>query len=318
MTLYIIGAGMAGLLAANMLHKHDPVVLESQPSLPNNHSAVLRFRSSAVGDVLGIPFRKVQMLKTSLPWRNPVADSLAYARKNLNLYESDRSISRGVESAERWIAPPNLIEQMADGIEIRFGVNYDFARGKPKVISTIPMPALMKALDYPIQVYFRYTGGVNAVAEIEDCDAYATINVPDPGLEYSRVSVTGNKLIVEYANMADDYINYVMNLGIDKEIENEVYDAAALLGIADTDVGDITLYRQQYQKIAPIDETLRKNFIHHASSVKGVAWQLGRFATWRPGLQLDDLIHDVRLIERWMQVPTANYEMDIAHAATKN
>ena len=48
----IIGAGMAGLLAANMLRHRDPVILEAQKSLPNNHHALLRFRSSVVGDVL--------------------------------------------------------------------------------------------------------------------------------------------------------------------------------------------------------------------------------------------------------------------------
>ena len=63
MTISVIGAGLAGLLAGNMLRHRDPVIHEVQPSLPNNHSAVLRFRSSAVGDVLNIPFQKVKMIK---------------------------------------------------------------------------------------------------------------------------------------------------------------------------------------------------------------------------------------------------------------
>jgi hypothetical protein len=28
-------------------------------------------------------------------------------------------------------------------------------------------------------------------------------------------------------------------------------------------------------------------------------FSLGRFATWRPGLQMDDLVQDVRKIEGW-------------------
>src|SRR5215203_7178321 len=123
MVQVIIGAGMAGLLAANMLRNLNPVVLERQPSLPNNHSAVLRFGSPLVGEVLGIPFKRVKMIKATLPWSNPVADSLAYAKKVTGTYRSDRSLPTMPVEAERWIAPPDLIERMADGIDIYF--NYD-------------------------------------------------------------------------------------------------------------------------------------------------------------------------------------------------
>lgn len=46
--MLIIGAGMAGLLAANLLHRFNPTVLEKAPSLPNNHAALLRFRSDEI------------------------------------------------------------------------------------------------------------------------------------------------------------------------------------------------------------------------------------------------------------------------------
>ena len=306
MTLYIVGAGMAGLLAANMLRKHGPVVLERSPDLPNNHSAVLRFRTNVVSEVLGIPFRRVTMMKTTLPWMNPVADAMAYAKKNLGKYESDRSISRTVESAERWVAPPDLIARMAESIDIRFGEDYRFNEGRPKVISTVPMPALMKAIGYDrrIKIAFRSTAGINAIARVDDCDAFVTINVPHPMLPYSRVSVTGDILIVEYPlrdQREEDETFY----------KDRLFEAADLLGINGADIGEVKVKYQQYQKIAPIDDVERKNFIHYASSVKGVAWQLGRFATWRPGLLLDDLIKDVRLIERWMASPTSAYEMEM-------
>ena len=295
---------MAGLLAANMLRKHDPVILEKQQGLPNNHSAVLRFRSSAVGDVLGVPFRRVNMLKTTLPWMNPIADALAYSKKNLGKYESDRSVSRTVESAERWIAPPDFISRISEGIDVRYDVDYEFLADQQKVISTIPMPALMKALGYQRKVEFRSTPGVNASARVDDCDAFVTLNVPAPHLSYSRVSVTGNRLIVEFP--VHD------RLEAEEFYENTLYEAADLLGIDGRDISSVEVKHQQYQKIAPIDEIERKNFIHWASSERRAAWQLGRFATWRPGLQLDDLVHDVRMIERWMGSPTSGYEMNIA------
>jgi hypothetical protein len=68
---------------------------------------------------------------------------------------------------------------------------------------------------------------------------------------------------------------------------------------------------QSYAKIAPMDETLRRNFIYWASTVTGRAYQLGRFATWRPRLLLDDLVHDVRLIEGWATSPSSSYDQQL-------
>ena len=59
----IYGAGLAGLLAANMLRGMSPTVFEAQGSLPNNHGALLRFRSDKAGTACGIPFKKVHVTK---------------------------------------------------------------------------------------------------------------------------------------------------------------------------------------------------------------------------------------------------------------
>ena len=47
--MIIFGAGLAGLLSANMMRSHKPTVYEFQSELPNNHGALLRFRSDKVG-----------------------------------------------------------------------------------------------------------------------------------------------------------------------------------------------------------------------------------------------------------------------------
>jgi hypothetical protein len=77
----VIGAGMAGLIAASMLRGRLISVLEKQPKLPDNHSAVLRFRSSVVSDATGIAFEKVKAIKAVDTWLNPIADALAYSEK---------------------------------------------------------------------------------------------------------------------------------------------------------------------------------------------------------------------------------------------
>lgn len=311
MTLKIIGAGMAGLLAANMLRHHNPVVYEAQKELPNNHSAVLRFRTPAVGEALGIEFKKVTVIKGVLPWQNNVADVLSYAKKNLGQYASDRSIKNGIEVVDRYIAPPDLIQRMAAGVEINFGQPFKFKDESNKVISTIPMPALMAVLRYPgSRPKFTTISGTNVKARVKDCDAYVSLAVPDPRYAFSRLSITGDELIVEIPR----------RIGTPNAHETQAIAevAAGLLGLNPDDVVDATAHSSLYQKIVAIDEHERKSFIFWASSVQGKAFSLGRFACWRPGLLMDDVVKDVRLIDSWIRSSTPGYAQDIHHARSSS
>lgn len=292
MTINIIGAGMAGLLAANMLSRHNIAVYEAQSSLPNNHSAVLRFGTEKVSEVLGIPFRRVKMIKTYLPWRNRVADCLAYSMKCTGIARSDRSITSETFSADRWIAPDDLVAQMAKRIHegrmffgSKFGDKDKWIETAP-VISTIPMPALMKLLGYPNQPEFKWVGGKNLRAKIDRCDAFVSMYIPNPDYPFNRISITGNELIAEYAGSAK----------VQKSLNTE--QIAHMLGIDYSLFGEPEVKEQTYAKIAPIDNGERKRFLAWATDQHNI-YSLGRFATWRPGLMLDDLVHDIRLIERW-------------------
>jgi hypothetical protein len=299
----IVGAGIAGLLAANMMHRRRPVVMEAQPSLPHNHSAVLRFRTSAVGDVLGISFKRVQVVKASLPWENPVADQLAYSRKVSGTSRSDRSLPLEVERVERWIAPPDLITKMARDVDVRFNHSWNFDT-KEKVVSTIPMPQLAQVLGYdqfsPFE--FEHRPGYNILARIADCEAYVTLYVPNPGVPFSRVSITGDQLIVEFSG--DD------ELPDEDDVIDLAAEAALLLGISTVRLNHHEVKKQTYAKILPIDEGKRRAFIYWASTTKGIAHSLGRFATWRPSLLADDLVKDVRLIDGWLGSTSPGYDME--------
>lgn len=289
MSLDIVGAGLAGLLAGRMLHHKDPILHEAQASLPNNHSAVLRFRSTVVGDTLGIQFKKVNLIKDSLPWRNTIASALAYSEKNLGKFRSDRSIIAGITQSERYIAPADLIQRMARGLNIKYGKAYEFGREKV-CVSTIPMPTLMTLLDYPNkdQINFNGVPGINIKARIPNCDAYVSLLVPHPDLAYSRISITGDELIVEVPNVEE------LN-----DPRSVLSSAAHHLGIKPSVLTDITHHTTRYAKISPIDEMARKDFIYWATDQHGI-FSLGRFATWRPGLLLDDLVRDIRLIDGWL------------------
>lgn len=287
MKIDIIGAGMAGLLAANMLRRHDISVFEIQESLPNNHHSVLRFRSPDVGDALGIQFKKVNMIKTHIPNVNIVADSLSYSRKTTGIYSSDRSIIEGTVIAERYIAPPDLIRQMSDGIHILYGHEYDFKKNNNiPIISTMPMPSLMDKLGYKISENFRTFDGVVATATIDDCNAYVSVLIPMPWISASRATITGNQLMIEFPTKE-----------IPESVElAQIYNA---LGLYDAMIRDMQFKKQKYFKILPINDAERHHFMKWAS-VNHNVYSLGRYACWRPKLLLDDLVKDVRIIEGWM------------------
>jgi hypothetical protein len=283
MQITIIGAGMAGLLAANMLRRHKVVICEKQKALPNNHHAVLRFRTPEVGNVLGIQFKKVNMIKTVVPYKNIVADSLSYSYKVTGKYRSDRSITDGTVIAERYIAPKDLIKQMSKDLEIHFDCNFIFKNRNYPIISTIPMPILMHHLDYPKKPIFERFPGIVGTANIQNCDAYVSILFPGP-MKYSRATITGNQLIVEFPKLLQSP---------DKIILTEI---CGHLGIFDETFFHLEFKQQEYFKITEIDEIERKNFIRWAT-VNHNIYSLGRYATWRPKLLLDDLVHDIRTIE---------------------
>jgi hypothetical protein len=289
MKINIIGAGMAGLLASHMLRRHEVTIFERQKELPNNHHAVLRFRSPGVGNMLGIPFRKVDMLKTYVPYNNIVADSLSYSEKCTGKYLSDRSIIAGTTHAERYIAPPYFIKAMAEDANIVYDKNIIFSDGKlaEPMISTIPMPELMRLLNYVPIPKFESKPGMVFTGRILDCDAFVSILFPNPDIPYSRATITGDQLIIEFPGITET---------------PEILDMAEVyhyLGLYNAVVVDAKFEKQQYFKITEISESVRKNF-QRLATVNYNIYSLGRYATWRPKLLLDDLIDDVRKIEGWI------------------
>ncbi|HEX4199996.1 MAG TPA: hypothetical protein VHY59_00650 [Chthoniobacterales bacterium] len=283
--MIIVGAGLAGLLAANMLDIYNPDVYERQSILPNNHSSVLRFRSSIVGDTLRVPFKRVQIIKATLPWRNTVADALAYADKNLRKLRSDRSITFDPKDNVRYIAPPDLIKRMAFRANIHFQQDIAFPLVNELItISTIPMPSLMEQLGYESDAKFEYEHGTNIKAKITDCDAYISLLIPDPTIPFSRLSITGDELIVEGNGSV--------------ALDQTLAQATDILGISLDRLSNINRFEQKYFKILPIDNDERKRFIAWATDNFNI-YSLGRYATWRPTLLLDDLVQDIRLIEKW-------------------
>lgn len=312
MTVAIIGAGMAGLLAGCMF-RSDAQVYEAAPSLPNNHHSLLRFRTDTIGAHLNIPFQDVEVLKIVKPWRNAVADAMAYSEKCTGIRSLRSSVTATGKVERRFIAPPDLIASMADRLHrpIDFGQSADKGlfralkdRGDP-VISTIPMPLLMELLSYEdSELQFNHSNGLVIQVHLPiDTDVCATIYYPDPGFDVSRATMTGSLLQIEcpvrWAGPNLDAVVDSWQGNADVTWNSVVLPVLTDFNLESVARQQFTIKRQGYAKILPVDDRARKRFIMWATDQWGI-YSLGRYACWRPGLLLDDVFHDTMTIQRML------------------
>lgn len=294
----IYGAGMAGLLAAGMLRRHSPVIYEAKPSLPNNHAALLRFRSDIVSQVTGIPFKQVEVqkgiilddkfhTKSTIPMNNE------YSKKVSGRYQPRSSVNLNV--AKRYIAPEDFISQISRGCTIKYDSFLTMEKieendRKEPIISTIPMPTLMNIVGWPIEAYpeFEFFSIWSLSVEIEDrIDLYQTIYYPENYLPHYRASITGNKLIIEFIRKVGEQ----EALGIAKKV-------ARHFGIFTGTFGKHELKGQTYGKISPTNESRRREFMLAMTDQYNI-YSVGRFATWRQ-LLLDDVVNDINKVAHWV------------------
>lgn len=300
--IIIIGAGMAGLLAGNMLRRHRLQIVERQASLPNNHHAVLRFRTARVSEQTHIPFKQVRVFK-ACDEPDPIRAAMMYSYKVTGRYEVRSLIN--LDSCDRYIAPPDFIEQMAaslsfdigygvDGIEYLRPDRWPEARA---IISTLPMPMLMDALEYGGQrPTFVSNPGYTVTVDLPGVDVYATRYYASPDEFPYRASITGNRLVIEYAGETHQFIEQSPLMEVERVLADFGIATFALSSNA------VKLNRSRYAKLGALSvEDRRKamDFMYWATTNFNV-FSLGRFATWRSGLLMDDVVDDVLKIERWI------------------
>jgi|TARA_R110000824_G_scaffold120881_1_gene276624 hypothetical protein len=298
--MIIYGAGLAGLLAGNMLRSFKPIIREAKRQLPNNHSALLRFRTDKVGSACAVKFKQVGVTKAIRYGNELVTEPSPFYS---NMYSQkvtgavvDRSITN-LDPGERYIAPEDLISKMAQNCSISYDKELtldiieeqrDWHKGQP-LISTIPMPVLMKIVGWENIPEFRkqkiYT--VRGRIESPDCEIYQTIYYPSQIIKQYRTSVIGDIIISEFTEEPD--------AGAGGHIMGVLYDD---FGIRAHRLVDLQISSQEYGKILPIDNALRKNFIFEMTSRYNI-YSVGRFATWRQ-LLLDDVVDDIQQVEKFI------------------
>lgn len=301
-TITIIGAGMAGLLAGNMLRRHNVQIVERQSELPNNHHAVLRFRTLRVSEQVHIPFKTVRVFK-ACDEQDPIRAAMLYSKKVTGRYEVRSLIN--LELCERYIAPFDFIDRMSEGLDIAYGVDGlhylkpDVRDQIGPVISTLPMPMLMDALEYDgPRPDFQSLPGFSITTHIYDCDVYATRYYAATRKDIYRASLTGDRLSIEFVGHLSEAED-VSDERLDRLVRSILHD----FGIeGDHYFSTPQIHPARYAKLgahSPEDRRKAMDFMFWASNRMNI-FSLGRFAVWRSGLLLDSIVDDVLKIERWI------------------
>ncbi len=286
--MIIIGAGLSGLLCGAL--NPCSIIYESGPKRESEHKALFRCKTGQIGKVLGIDFKKVNVHKAIWFEDKEVQPSprLAhmYSRKVTGKI-TGRSILN-IDPCIRYIPPADFVDQLIS----RCNIKWDYAwtapiLGEENIVSTIPMPRILELLKYEQECGFDAMPIYVNRIPIKNCNSYCTVYYPDPLLNSYRASITGDTLIVEgMGKLMDKELNQICDsLGIDfsRTMMNHVFNHVQKLG-----------------KIIPIDNTLREKAITDMTLNYNV-YSLGRFATWRPKVMLDDVLEDIYHIRKLIQ-----------------
>lgn len=290
----IIGAGLAGLLAAHAWPTAEVLEVETLPRAA--HKALLRFRCDAVSKLTGIEFKPVIVRKGIYFKGQFVPPSIQlsnyYAKKVTGMLIGDRSIWN-LEPIERYIAPENFYEQLIEAVghRIRWGIAFGFIEHshhalKEAIVSTAPFPVTLRATGMTPTCFNLHRAPIKVTRlRLPQTDLYQTIYFPDPEVPIYRASITGSILIVEQ-------MNGLLNDG-------DVEGVLRVFGVP-SDYAFIDESEQKYGKIVPIDSDIRKKLLHRLT-VEHNIYSLGRFATWR-NILLDDVVNDIAMIRKMMRV----------------
>jgi len=293
---------MAGLIAANMLRRHTVRIWEKSPTLPSNHTAVLRFRTTAVSDATGIPFSHQVVHKGF--WKDDrvvnevtIEDMNRYSLIVTGGHLYQRSVFN-LNTAERWCAPRDFVEQMARKLDIELDMPF-VGRMVPidegtHIISTMPMPLMMGMHGYngpefkSLPVWTIKTTFAGITSSVCQTLYQATYN------SWYRATIHGQELTLEF--MFDPSELMQPRLWVDS-VMHKFGMLEDVLGA--WKFGDVKLNRIHIGKILPIDEAARKRFMLWLTEKHGI-YSLGRFATWR-NILLDDIVKDVKRIEQMIE-----------------
>jgi hypothetical protein len=314
MKILILGAGLAGSVAAGALSSFKPIMIEARPGRDtpvDGHYAVMRMRSPDIGKYLGCELEKVHAEKWVL-WEGKLYDKCTPQMNNLYSYKAYdgeigyRSIM-DLGEKERYLLPVRSFSSYHD---IRYGEkvvgigNQDFKRfltteagaGKGNIyeydilISTIPMPSILEVtgLTYHSDKFEAFPIYTATFLLKKPTNVYQTIYVPQSDHITTRVTLSGKVVIFESSE--DGYC------GEEDSIDAECIELLKYFGLSRGHVDSWKFGSQPSGKMVPIDDSVRRLTIMALTEEYNI-YSFGRYALWKP-IRADNLVDDIEKIKR--------------------
>lgn len=288
--MIIIGAGLAGLLCGAL--NPGSVIYEAGPERGMGHKALFRCRSGEIGRILGVPFKEVTVHKAI--WFNhkevePTPRIAHMYSKKVTGTITARSIF-DTTSAKRYVPPPYFYKKLVERCKIEYNKKVDYklmTHMAETVVSTIPMYEFSGESVLLNDEKFSYTPIYVTRLKMRNCDSHCTMYYPSSDTPVYRSSIMGDRMIIESI----------------AEMDNEDISSCLIsMGLLVTDIDKIEVenYCQRLGKISPINEERRKQFIN-VMTLNYNVYSLGRFATWRPKVMMDDVLEDIFVIRRLIE-----------------
>ena len=310
--LKIIGAGLAGLIAAH--HFRGAYVYEAGER-KEGHKALLRFRTDEVSRIVGVPFKAVTVDK-GIYYKGELHDRCNVQLANQYAIKvTGRVAGRSIWSLDRvtrYIAPEDLYERLVGKLvgehRLHFnapveGVN-EWEKHERDTINTAPLPVILKACGMDVPALNFDKAPIDVLRyRIPGCDVYQTLYFPANDLRTFRASITGDLLIIEM--MTGDHPPHEF-VWAHRSATDELFYVAEAFGLQDIvdSFECLGSVEQQYGKIISLPDEHRHAILYELTQRFGI-YSIGRFATWR-NLLLDDVAQDLRVVERLIHA--SNYE----------
>lgn len=307
--IQIIGAGLAGLLAAYHLSKENEVlVLEKKKDITENHSAILRFNSDISG-FCPIPLEKATVYK-NIFYKGDLYNTSNTRFNNLYSLKTTgkleiRSISN-LDEGVRYIPSQNYFKQLLN-LCIERGVKFstgrevtkdDLLRKDINTVITVPLPFILNILGFQCNPFDFSSKEIKtwsiSLPDSLSANVHQTVYFPDRADLAYRISIVGNRIVVEIPESklnSDTYVTGMVN-----QIKEQIGNAFGIYHLE----GNGNWHTQKFGKLVAINEELRKELIYNITQKTG-CYLLGRFATWRQ-IMIPEVVNDIIKIEKWIKM----------------
>jgi len=309
--IIVVGAGLSGIMTAKYFSSHNPVIYEmsDRKIFSDEHAAVMRVKGPEVGMILGCPMKKINISKAIY------ADGKLHNEPDIrlkNMYSlkvtgtiAERSIDYSSNrNDERFIFTQDSIPKYHD---VRFRTKIKRITDNREIISicdrketltedveiiisTIPMPAMLEITGVKHSIKFEYQPIKVTTADINvQSSVHQTIYFPELGINIYRATLENRKMMIESIN----------DWPTDAEIDIVKWCFSV------SELSDVNTKEQRFGKITAVDDSFRRSIIMELTQRFNV-YSIGRFATWNPAVKADDVVNDLKRIEKLINLSEVN------------